>query len=740
MDNENVDAGPDIDVCLNEGLVDLNNGVSKLGGSWSGTGVNESSFNPSSAGIGNYTVTYNYISQYGCSATDSKVINVIRPQSVYVGSDIEVCVTAPSFNMYNNAFPTGGDFTGSGIVGTNFDPALAGIGSHNLTYTVVDNNGCTVSESRIINVIEPDAIDAGDNIVTCISRGLIDLDENASITGGIWSGVGVDGNFFNTSTAGIGTHTINYTYNHGNNCIANDKLSITVRNDISVDAGPDLSFCLNDNVYDLSGVANKSGGTWSGNGINGNNFNPVSAGVGNHQLIYTYTDAFSCVAEDIKMVTVYDLPTVNAGGDLEICSTAGALNLSSTAFPSGGVWSGPGITGSYIDPAQLALGTYTITYTVTNVNGCKETDSRAVEIVQPETINVGNNEIVCVNSGLIDLDNIVSKGGGTWSGTGVSNNIFDPDFAGTGTHVLTYTYDNGLGCISNASKVYTVKNNPTLNIGLDLQVCLNEVPFDLNRDVDKTGGSWSGNGLSGSIFDPLDAGVGVHNVTYTYTDINSCSVSETKAIEVIDLPILDAGPPATICNTAPPLNLNGSVSISGGTWSGTSVNGFEFDPSNVGVGSYEITYTIITGNGCQVSDNKTIKVVEPESITVGTNEILCVNSSPIDLDVNASIQGGIWSGNGLEGSYFNPSLAGIGTHQLTYTYDDGNGCISQATKTIQVRSALMVDAGDNFDICVNANNYDLSGDVSIPVERIGVAPEFQVIHLDLHWLVLEVMY
>lgn len=713
LPNENVNAGSDISVCLNQGLVDLNNGVDKLGGTWSGTGVNGSSFDPSTAGIGNYTVTYNYTSQYGCSAVDSKVISVIRPESVSVGSDIEVCVTAPSFDIYSNAFPSGGIFTGSGIVGNDFDPALAGVGSHDLTYTVVDGNGCTVSESRIINVVEPTSVDAGDNIVTCISRGLIDLDENASITGGTWSGNGVEGNFFNTASAGIGSHTVNYVYNHGNNCVASDNVSITVREDITVDAGNDLSFCLNDNVFDLSGESDKSGGVWTGNGVNGSNFSPNAAGVGIHQLTYTYTDAFSCVAEDYKTVTVYDVPTVNAGGDLEICSTAGAMNLSSSAFPTGGTWSGPGVSGNFIDPAQLALGSYTITYTVTNENGCVEKDFRTVEIVQPETVDVGSNEIVCVNNGIIDLDNIVNQGGGTWTGTGVSNNIFDPAFAGIGTHVLDYTYNNGLGCISTASKVYTVKEEPSVNIGLDLQVCLNEIPFDLNNDVDKQGGIWSGNGLSGSIFDPGDAGVGVHNVTYTYTDINNCSISETKSIEVINLPILDAGPPATICNTAPPLNLSNSVSISGGTWKGTAVNGSEFDPSNVGIGSYEVTYTITTINGCKVSDNKTINVVEPEPVTIGANQILCINSQPIDLDLEASILGGIWSGSGLDGSYFVPDKAGIGNHQLTYTYDDGSGCVSTATKTIQVRSALEVDAGDNFSICINANNYNLLGDVNI---------------------------
>jgi hypothetical protein len=37
--------------------------------------------------------------------------------------------------------------------------------------------------------------------------------------------------------------------------------------------------------------------------------------------------------------------------------------------------------------------------------------------------------------------------------------------------------------------------------------------------------------------------------------------------------------------------------------------------------------------------------------------------------------GGTFSGPGVSGSTFSPSLAGVGTHTITYTYTDVNGCI-----------------------------------------------------------------
>lgn len=48
--------------------------------------------------------------------------------------------------------PAGGTFSGPGIYGNMFDPALAGVGDHNITYTYTDNNGCTNSQTQTTHV------------------------------------------------------------------------------------------------------------------------------------------------------------------------------------------------------------------------------------------------------------------------------------------------------------------------------------------------------------------------------------------------------------------------------------------------------------------------------------------------------------------------------------------------------------------------------------------------------------
>lgn len=62
-------------------------------------------------------------------------------------------------------------------------------------------------------------------------------------------------------------------------------------------------------------------------------------------------------------------------------------------------------------------------------------------------------------------------GSGTFSGPGVTQGVFDPATAGAGVHVISYTYENALGCTGTASDEITVV------------VCLNIA--DVNNDTEE---------------------------------------------------------------------------------------------------------------------------------------------------------------------------------------------------------------------------------------------------------------
>jgi hypothetical protein len=63
------------------------------------------------------------------------------------------------------------------------------------------------------------------------------------------------------------------------------------------------------------------------------------------------------------------------------------------------------------------------------------------------------------------------------------------------------------------------------------------------------GGTYSGPGVNGNIFDPAVAGVGTHYVLYEFIDANGCGATDSAAIVVdlcTDVTDLSAGPAVTM--------------------------------------------------------------------------------------------------------------------------------------------------------------------------------------------------
>jgi len=68
---------------------------------------------------------------------------------------------------------------------------------------------------------------------------------------------------------------------------------------------------------------------------------------------------------------------------------------------------------------------------------------------------------------------------------------------------------------------------------------------------------------------------------------------------------------------------------------------------------------------------------------------LITNSSPIQL--TGTPAGGVFSGNGIAFSTFNPNIVDIGLQTITYTYNNNNGCITSISNT-----TLVLEINYNF--------------------------------------------
>lgn len=660
------------------------------GGTWSGTGITNASsgtFDPVSAGAGTHTITYSLTSG-GCTGTDTETITVNATTNATITASGPFCTSDAATNL--TAATGGGTWSGTGITNTSlgtFNPAAAGAGSHTITYTISGSCGSTDTETITVN-LTPDA-----TITTAgpFCTGDASTNLTAATGGGTWSGTGItnaSSGTFDPASAGAGTHSITYSVTSGG-CTGTDSESITVNatpNAAITAAGP---FCTSDAATNLSAAT--GGGTWSGTGITNaglGTFNPATAGAGTHTITYSVTSG-GCPGSDTETITVSATPdaTITAVGAL--CPGDSPVTL--TAATGGGTFSGTGVSGNTFDPAAAGVGTHTITYSVT-LSGCTGTDTETITVNSSSDATITAVSALCTNDAPVTLT--AATGGGTWSGTGVSGNTFDPGTAGSGTHTVTYTISGSCG--SSDTETITVNATPDATITAAGPFCTSDVATNLTAATG--GGTWSGTGITNpgsGTFDPSVAGAGTHSISYSISS-GGCTGTDNETITVNTTPdaaITAAGP---FCSTDAPANL--TAATGGGTWSGTGITNAgsgTFDPATAGAGTHSITYSV-SASGCTGTDTESITVNATPDATITAPGALCPGDSPITL--TAATSGGSFSGTGVSGNTFDPAIAGAGTHTITYTVTV-NGCTSSDTETITVSNSTDATVNPITPLC-----------------------------------------
>ncbi|MBK8340480.1 MAG: T9SS type A sorting domain-containing protein [Flavobacteriales bacterium] len=336
---------------------------------WAGTGTfapNTTSANVSVTGAasGNYTIT----ASSSCGTTNAIVPVVVNPQPVITcPGNSAACLNTPAFALTGGS-PAGGAYSGTGVSAGTFDPAVAGVGAHTITYNYTDGNGCTNTPCTFqitVNALP---------VVTCPSNSAVCIDVPAfaltggSPVGGTYSGTGVSGGNFDPAVAGAGAHTITYSYTDGNTCTNTCTYQITVNAlPVVTCGGPYGPVCIDNGLVALSG--SPVGGTWIGTGVSGTNFDPSVSGTGSFGLTYNYTDGNGCSSSCNTSITVNPLPVVTCPADAAACSADPAFALAGGS-PAGGTYSGTGVSGGNFDPAIANTGANTITYSYTDGNGC----------------------------------------------------------------------------------------------------------------------------------------------------------------------------------------------------------------------------------------------------------------------------------------------------------------------------------------------------------------------------------
>jgi photosystem II stability/assembly factor-like uncharacterized protein len=152
-------------------------------------------------------------------------------------------------------------------------------------------------------------------------------------------------------------------------------------------AGTDKSVCIG-GCTTVGTATSASGGTlpytyaWSP--VSGDSAHITVCPSANTMYTVTVTDALGNTTIDSVKVTIYPYTTADFTGlATNYCPITPTVTL--TGVPAGGTFSGVGVTGNTFDPVATGSGTFTITYTYTDGNGCISDTTHSTNVLGAPT-------------------------------------------------------------------------------------------------------------------------------------------------------------------------------------------------------------------------------------------------------------------------------------------------------------------------------------------------------------------
>ncbi len=444
--------------------------------------------------------------------------------------------------------------------------------------------------------------------------------------------------------------------------------------------------------------------------------NPVISNIlvnqgGTYNLVVS--NGFGCSDNDSMSVTVNPAPNASFTTVTDVCAGSPSFTLTQGS-PSGGTYSGTGISGNTFNPTTAGVGTHWITYTVTNAGNCTDTAMQSITVNALPTVTfTGLPTSLCENSPAITLSG--SPTGGSFNGSGIINsNQFDAATSGVGTFAITYTYTDGNFCSDSATNSVIVNSNPTAFAGNDTSVNYGTAA-SLHATTTSSGSytyAWFPSNMVTNSSSASTSTVSLtnsqqYNVLLT-NSTTTCSDSDQVMVSVVGGPlsVVTSASNDTVCAGDSTHLL---ATATGGPGSYTYLwysnpTGFTstiMDPwvSPSVQTDYIVTVTSGSGpSGSSYTDTITIYVNAAPNVSLNSFASLCDNADTLLL-TGGSPMGGSYSGYGVSSGIFDPQIAGVGTHNITYTFTNSNGCTANAIQAITVNARPTVTLSSLPSVC-----------------------------------------
>jgi len=387
--------------------------------------------------------------------------------------------------------------------------------------------------------------------------------------------------------------------------------------------------------------------------------------------------------------------------------------------------------------------TSSITICITNNPATSNTIQMIVNPLNPVSITISPSANPVCNGTSVTFIASPANGG--------SSPVFQWKINGTiiGTNSPTYTYNPASGdlvsCILNSnilcptgnpatSNTVTMTVNPNLPVSVTISASAN--PFCQGSSVTFTATPVNGGTNPAYLWKVNGIIAGTNSPSYTYNPLNGDLVSCVMTSSIpcpITNPVTSNILLMTMNN-----NLPVGISISASTnpfcpgnsvtFTATPVNGgtnpsyqWKVDGVNAGTNSSIYTYNPASGDlvSCILTSNLTCVSGNPATsntiimsgtlaslvtFTLCNDSITTINAQPFKLKGGIPL-GGTYSGAGVTNGIFYPAIAGVGNHQINYTYTNAALCSASAIVTIVTIGTVVTNCGQTLTDVRDGKTY-----------------------------------
>ncbi len=605
--------------------------------------------------------------------------------------------------------------------------AYGNIGIYHPTLILDDGQGClhTINTTDSVTIGQLDPAFTVDTTYQCKTGAVSFTDQSFSfpaVTSWTWYfGDGDSSNLQNPTHLYTDAGTYDVTLRIDNGLCIKD---LTYPALIHIDRGPQANFIVDSvgcvpifaQFTDLT-QSDSTIASWSwdlGNGLTDTVQNPTynydTAGTFTVQLVVT--SVTGCSDTNTTSITVNSLPIADAGDDTFICDNS-SIQLNAT----GGVvyaWSPPnGLSDTSIsDPIASPISLSTYVLTVTDANGCVDTDSISIDVKPVPTPTTSPDREVCLGN----TAEIWASGGAKYLWSPDSTASCDDCSATVVAPTSTTTYlvevkDSNL-CIAYDSVRVVVNPLPIGLISGDTAICSDQSTV-LEAAAAQVYDWFPAAGLScNNCQDPIaDPDSTTRYLLLTATD-KGCTSSDTITVTVNAVPEVNTVAADEVClNDTLHINTGGGAAYAWSPSTGLSCDDCP-DPIAQPLESTDYFLTVTSAENCVSFDTLSITVRDLPEITTVDGDTVCAGDK---LELSSSYVNTtsvLWSpAADLSFEYIeSPTARPDSSTMYVVTATSPHNCIAQDSVYIgvvnKVRSALTQDTeicfGESVDLTASA--------------------------------------